>query len=83
MVLQRLHKKGEVQTHRDGKKYIYSPALATEKAGLNALKTLIETFFTGSATQAVSALLGDRQKISDDELEQLEMLIRKAKEERQ
>ena len=82
MVLQRLHKRGELQVSRVGKKYTYSPAVAREAAGMAALTRLIETFFTGSTTSAVSALLGDRQRVSDEEIEQLEALIRAAKEAR-
>ena len=82
MVLQRLHKKGELEVSQEGKKYLYRTVTPKEKAGLAALRSLLETFFRGSATSAVSALLGDRQKVSDAEIEELEALIRKAKAER-
>ena len=83
MVLQRLHKKGALRVHREGKKYIYSPAMPKEKAGATAFRNLLDTFFTGSASRAVSALLGDRQSLSDEEIDELEALIKRAKEERQ
>ena len=82
MVLQRLHKKGELEVSQEGKRYVYRPAMPKEKAGLAALDKLLDTFFRGSATGAVSALLDDRQKVSDAEIAELESLIRKAKEDR-
>ena len=78
MLLQRLHKKGLLQVEREANRYLYSATAAKGAAGRTALKDLIGTFFAGSATEAVSALLGD-DEITEDELASLEALVTEAK----
>jgi len=77
-----LEEKGHVRHEDDGQRYVYSPALARGPVRRSALKHLVETFFDGSAEQAVAALLGsDGARLSDEELERIEQLIRKARKE--
>ena len=77
-----LEEKGHVRHEDDGQRYVYSPALARGTVRRAALKHLVETFFDGSAEQAVAALLGsDGARLSDEELERIEQLIRKARKE--
>jgi len=77
-----LEEKGHVRHDDDGQRYVYSPALARGPVRRSALKHLVETFFDGSAEQAVAALLGsDGARLSDEELERIEQLIRKARKE--
>ena len=77
-----LEEKGHVRHEDDGQRYVYSPALARGTVRRSALKHLVETFFDGSAEQAVAALLGsDGARLSDEELERIERLIRKARKE--
>jgi hypothetical protein len=46
------------------------------------LKHLVETFYEGSAEQAVAALLGgEGSRLSDEELDRIEDLIKKARKE--
>ena len=81
MLLQRLHKKKLLQANRDGARYVYSAVASKRKSGARALIRLLRTFFGGSATGAVSALLGE-EVISDDELEELEALVKEARRSR-
>ena len=84
MLLQRLQKKGLVTFESDGPKYIYSPVTPRSRAGTAAWARLVQTFFGGSSASAFSSLLGaTSQSLSNDELDQLEDLIAKAKEQRQ
>ena len=83
MILQRLHKKGRLTAAREGKRYFYAPVVAADTAGLSALRSLLGTFFQGSTTKAVSALLDGDRSISAKELDELEALIQAAKEQRQ
>jgi len=47
-----------------------------------ALKHLVDTFFDGSSAKVVAALLGgDGTRVSADELERIEALVRQAREE--
>ena len=75
-LLARLLDKGVVQKRQEGAKYIYSPSQDRQQASSNALQRVVKTFFDGSATKAVSALLGGGNKrLTDEEIEELEKLI--------
>ena len=54
-----------VRHREDGPRYVYFPALSTEKARDDALAHVVETYFGGSPEQAVTALL----KMSDTEMD--------------
>jgi predicted transcriptional regulator len=72
--------KQHLQHREDGPRYIYSPTVSRQKARAGALAQLVTTFFDGSATQAVSALLGSSQgKLSRTELDELSALIAAAR----
>jgi len=77
-----LEEKGHVHHEEEGLRYVYVPAVARHAARKSALRHLVETFFDGSAEKTVAALLGgDASKLSDDELNRIAALIKKAKEE--
>lgn len=72
--------KGHLRHHEDGPRYVYAPTVSREKASVGALKQVVNTFFDGSASQAVSALLGaSPRKLSADELDELSALIEAAR----
>jgi predicted transcriptional regulator len=75
-----LEEKGYVRHEDDGIRYVYSPAVNRKSARQSALKHLVDTFFEGSAGEAVAALLGgEASRISDDELDRLAVLIAEAR----
>ncbi|HVU86078.1 MAG TPA: BlaI/MecI/CopY family transcriptional regulator [Pirellulales bacterium] len=77
-----LEEKGYLKHRRDGMKYIYRPTLAPEKARRSALQHLLKTFFSGSAGDAVAAVLDlEGDKISAEELDRLAQLIDEARKE--
>jgi len=71
----------EMITHReDGPRYVYLPAVNTDRAADDAMKHVIRTFFDGSAEQAVAAVLRmSDAKLSDLEITELSDRIRKAR----
>lgn len=72
--------KGHLQHREDGPRYVYGPTVSRQKARAGALAQLVNTFFDGSATQAVSALLdGSQGKLSRAELDELHALIAAAR----
>ena len=80
-LLARLVEKAAIAHREQGAKYLYYPLIKRETASRNAISRLVTTFFEGSAAQAANALLGMSMKdISEEELDQLEALIRKARE---
>jgi BlaI family penicillinase repressor len=56
-ILRTLEEKGFVKHRREGKRFIYTPTIPTDKARTTALEHLLDTFFRGSAARAVVALL--------------------------
>lgn len=74
-----LEEKGHIRHESDGPRYVYAPVVSTNKARASALRHLLNTFFQGSAAAAAAALV-DGSKLSDDELSNLEALIRAHKE---
>jgi BlaI family penicillinase repressor len=77
-----LEEKGHVRHEDDGQRYVYIPAVARGTVRRSALKHLVETFYEGSAEQAVAALLGgEGSRLSDEQLDRIEELIKKARKE--
>lgn len=78
--LSTLTKKGQVKHKREGLKYFFEPTVPADASRVSALKRLIETFFGNSAENVVATMLSDREmKISAEELDRLEKMIREAK----
>ena len=80
-LLRILEDKGHVRHRQDGPRYVYLPRVSRANAGRSALKRLVATFFRGSATEAVAALLESADtKLSDAELDRLRAMIKQAEE---
>ena len=75
-----LEEKGHVRHKQDGARYVYHPAVPRERAKLAAMNHLLQTFFDGSAEQAISALLDQSDtRLSNRELDRLAELIEQAR----
>jgi predicted transcriptional regulator len=71
-----LEEKGHVKHVEEGLRYIYMPVVARKTARRSALRHLVETFFEGSAGNAVAALLGgEAAKLSREELDRISRMI--------
>ncbi|MDX1579508.1 MAG: BlaI/MecI/CopY family transcriptional regulator [Gemmatimonadota bacterium] len=76
-----LEEKGHVEHHEEGPRYVYRPAVPKEKAKRSALRHLVDTFFNGSSSQAMAALLDDEAaSLTEGELERLSTLIELARD---
>ena len=80
-MLVRLEEKGVLQHRIDGQRYLYSAVIPKQDAQHSALKKLVGTFFNNSATSAATALLGMSDNISSKDLDELELMIAKARKE--
>jgi predicted transcriptional regulator len=81
-LLRILEEKGHLKHAYDGPRYVYAPVVSRPVAQKSALRQLVKTFFGGSTSNAVAALLdmsGD--DLSDAELERLGRLVEQAKRE--
>lgn len=75
-----LEEKGHVRHEEIGLRYVYEPAVARRAARKSALRHLVETFFDGSAESAVAAILGgEGTKVSDEELDRIERLVKQSR----
>lgn len=81
-ILRILEEKGHLRHTEEDGKYVYVPVHPPRAAAKSALKGVVETFFKGSVTDVVAALLKDEDsKLSDDELARLRAMIDAAREE--
>lgn len=72
ITLANLHRKGLLERERDGRSYLYSPAVAHEAARTPAMNRLLRTFFAGSTSRAVLAFLDmSEDDLSEEELERI------------
>ena len=79
-----LERKGLLKHTREKLSYVYSPTVSKERARTDALRTVLRTFFEGSPKQAFAALLDESTyKLSDDELREMERMIRQARKQGQ
>lgn len=75
-LLRILEDKGHVRHEQDGPRYVYLPMVPRDNAQRSAMRHLLQTFFDGSAEQAISALLDDSSaKLSSAELDRLARMI--------
>jgi predicted transcriptional regulator len=81
-LLRILEDKGHIRHRREGARYVYLPRASRETASRSALERVVSTFFQGSVTQAMAALLESADaQLSDLELNRLQQLIKEAKKE--
>jgi predicted transcriptional regulator len=81
-VLSILEQKGLLTHIVEGKKYLYSPTIAHEKAMHSAVRQLMNTYFDGSLEKAVTAILEiHNEDITDEELKTLAEIIERVRRE--
>ena len=74
-LLSRLVAKGAVTAESDGRRYLYAPAVEREAVAVNQARGLLERLFGGRVSPLVAQLA--RQKgLSEDDLAELEALVR-------
>lgn len=79
-LLRILEEKGHLKHREDGMRYIFLPTETRAKASKSALQRVVQTFFEGSLSNAVAALVdAEGGKISAEELRRLEAIVRAAK----
>jgi predicted transcriptional regulator len=77
-LLRVLEEKGHLVHEEDGPRYLYSAATPRQEAGVSLLSHVVRTFFDGSASKAMAALLGSGgTELSDADLARLEEVIRR------
>jgi len=75
-----LEEKGQVRHEQDGPRYVFLPTVRRDTAKKSAVRHLIDTFFDGSASNLMAALMElSPRDLDEAELERLRRLIDDAK----
>lgn len=82
-LLRVLETKGHVRHEDEGGRYVYIPTLTKQRAAKSALRHVVQTFFDGSPSRAMAALLGGQRNVDEEEIARLEELIARARKEKQ
>ena len=81
-LLRILEEKGHVKHRREGARYVYLARGPRETARRSALRRVVCSFFQGSVTQAMAALLESADtRLPDSELQELQHMIHQARKE--
>ena len=78
-MLRYLEDKGQLRHEQDGPRYVYLPTAPADKVRGSALAHVVRTFFDGSVSTAVAALL-ESKPLSRGEYERLSRLLDEALE---
>ena len=80
-MLRILEEKGHLDHAQDGVRHVYFPTVARDDMRESAMRHVLRTFFAGSTSAAMAALLdANEQPPSDEELDVLAKMIDRARE---
>ena len=79
-LLRILEEKGHIRHEQEGARFVYQPRTTRGHARKSALRHVLHTFFDGSATQAIAALLDeDSTRLSEEDWDRLAGMIERAR----
>jgi predicted transcriptional regulator len=73
--MQIMHEKGIVKRDESMRTHVYQAAVNKEKTQKHLLSKMIDSLFGGSSTELVLQALGSDQKVSEEELTQIQNLL--------
>lgn len=81
-MLARLERKGFVRRSTSERGLVFAPVVAKAEVKASALKRIVNVFFDGSPLGAASALVGMAETLDDEQLDELERMLARARRER-
>ena len=78
-LMRKLLDKGHASYREEGTRYVYRPVLTRNRARRSALQRVVNTFYDGSAADAVVGLLGNERNLTDEDLARIQATIEKLK----
>lgn len=76
--------KGWLKVRRDGKRYLYRPAISRERSQRTALRRMLGTLFGGSPDDAMAAMLEiSASEMTEQQWNRITQMIEKARKENQ
>ena len=79
--MQRLEQAGWLRHRVEGKKHIYLPTRTRAQAGVGSVRKFVQRMFDGNALMLFRQLV-EEGELSDDELQELQYIINKKREDR-
>lgn len=80
-MLRILEEKGYLRHEEDGPRYVYLPVIPRETASRSAMRHIVSTFFGGSRSRAMAALLEvSDAELSEEKLRRIERLVARTRE---
>ena len=80
-LLEIMIERGLLAREYDGPRFAYFPVAKPEEASRSALRQILRTFFNGSPSSAIAALLDDTEEpLSEADYKRLNALLKKARE---
>ncbi|MHA3770758.1 BlaI/MecI/CopY family transcriptional regulator [Verrucomicrobiota bacterium sgz303538] len=76
-----LEEKKHLRRKQDGREVIYYPAQSKARAGMSALRHVLDTFFGGAVDEALAAHLTSKESITPEQLARMKKLIDEARKE--
>jgi predicted transcriptional regulator len=72
VTLANLERKGVLKHRAEGNRNVYRPAVSRDKATRSAVRDLLNTFFAGSSSRAILAMLDlSRESLTQEELDEI------------
>lgn len=82
-MLNKLVEKDQLDYAAEGKKYVYFPRIPKEQVSEGAARRLVQTFFGGSVSGAIVALLNDEsQSLDADQIREIEQILKEKRQQR-
>ncbi len=77
-----LEEKKHLRRRQEGREVVYLPAQSKARAGINALRHVLDTFFGGALDEALAAHLTSKETLAPEQLARMQKLIDHAREEK-
>ena len=79
--MQRLERAGWLKHRVEGRKHVYRPTRTRAQAGAGSVRKFVQRMFDGNALMLFRQLV-EEGELSDDEIQELQQLINKKREDR-
>ena len=77
--LRLIEEKGLLRHTQEGARYVYEPTISHEKAQSSAMQRVLDTFFGGSPSRAIAALIDMSDELPQEEIAELNALLADAR----
>lgn len=80
-MLQILEEKKHLRRRQEGRQVVYLPKQSKQRAGVAALRHVLDTFFGGAVDEALAAHLGSKETVTTEQLARMQELIKQVRRE--